>query len=171
MKRGNGAIIVKDQRVVSTGYNGTPAGLINCNQGGCRRCNRNVHQGLELDKCLCLHAEESAVLEAGRPRTLGATIYTTSFPCQLCTRKIIQAGIVRVVYNKNYDSVLSREMFSFTDIEIVQLNPETGVMQVTKRSGTRTSSQRQTEDLLESPLNLKRMKTSDSQAAHYPFNN
>lgn len=89
MKRGNGAIIVKDQRVISTGYNGTPFGLVNCNEGGCDRCNKNVHQGIDLDKCLCLHAEESAVMEAGRPRTLGATIYTTSFPCQLCTKMII----------------------------------------------------------------------------------
>ena len=126
MKRGNGAIITKDQRVISTGYNGMPFSLTNCNEGGCKRCNDNVHQGIDLDKCLCLHAEESAVMEAGRPRTLGATIYTTSFPCQLCTKMIIQAGIVRIVFNKNYDSILSKEMLSLTNIEIVQVNPETG---------------------------------------------
>lgn len=119
MKRGNGAVITKDCRVISTGYNGTPVGLVNCNQGGCRRCNENTKQGVDLDKCMCLHAEESAVLEAGRPRTMGATIYTTSFPCQLCTRKIIQAGIVRIVYNLNYDSTQSQEMLAMTDIEIV----------------------------------------------------
>ena len=66
MKRGIGAVIVQDNRVISTGYNGTPFGLINCNEGGCDRCNNNIAQGEELDKCLCLHAEESAVLEAGR---------------------------------------------------------------------------------------------------------
>ena len=85
-----------------------------------------MHQGIDLDKCLCLHAEESAVIEAGRPRTMGGTIYTTSYPCQLCTKMIIQAGIVRIVYNKDYDSVLSKEMLSLTNIEIVQNNPETG---------------------------------------------
>ena len=89
MKRGNGALITKDQRIVSTGYNGIPFGLPNCNEGGCKRCNDNVHQGIDLDKCLCLHAEESAVMEAGRPRCIGGTIYTTSFPCQLCTKMII----------------------------------------------------------------------------------
>ena len=119
MKRGNGAIITKDQRVISTGYNGTAFGLVNCNEGGCKRCNDNVHQGIDLDKCLCLHAEESAVIEAGRPRTLGATLYTTSYPCQLCTKMIIQAGIVRIIFNKNYDSELSKEMLSLTNIEIV----------------------------------------------------
>lgn len=81
MKSGIGAVIAKEQRVVSTGYNGTPCGLTNCNQGGCPRCNKNISQGKELDKCLCLHAEESAIIEAGRPRTIGATLYTTHFPC------------------------------------------------------------------------------------------
>jgi len=89
MKKGNGAIITKDNRVVSTGYNGTPFGLPNCNEGGCQRCNDNVRQGIDLDKCMCLHAEESAVMEAGRSRCMGATIYTTSYPCQLCTKMII----------------------------------------------------------------------------------
>ena len=89
MKRGNGAVITKDNRVISTGYNGTPFNLPNCNEGGCKRCNDNVGQGIDLQNCICLHAEESAVIEAGRPRTMGATIYTTSFPCQLCTKKII----------------------------------------------------------------------------------
>ena len=89
MKRGIGAIIVKDNRVISTGYNGMPFGLQNCNEGGCQRCNDNTAQGLDLDKCLCLHAEESAVLEAGRKQTLGATMYCTAFACQLCAKMII----------------------------------------------------------------------------------
>ena len=134
MKSGIGAVIAKDQRVVSTGYNGTPCGLTNCNQGGCPRCNKNISQGKELDKCLCLHAEESAIIEAGRPRTLGSTLYTTHFPCQLCTRKIIQAGIIRVVYAKNYDSQLSREMLNMTNIEVVQIDPETGSTHMVKRA-------------------------------------
>jgi dCMP deaminase len=120
MKRGNGAVIVKDFRIVSTGYNGTPFKHKNCNEGGCVRCNSNVSQGLELDKCKCLHAEESAVLEAGRKKAMGSTIYTTSFPCLLCTKMIIQAGIKRIVFNKDYDSELSKEMLSQSeDIEIV----------------------------------------------------
>ena len=123
MKRGNGALITKDFRIISTGYNGTPFGLKNCNEGGCKRCNGNAAQGIDLDKCLCLHAEESAVLEAGRPRTMGCTIYTTSFPCLLCTKAIIQAGINRIVYNREYDSTLSKEMLAMTDIEIVQHSP------------------------------------------------
>ena len=112
MKKGNGAIITMHNRIVSTGYNGTPFGLTNCNEGGCERCNDNVRQGIDLDKCKCLHAEESAVMEAGRNRCMGATIYTTSYPCLLCTKMIIQGGIKRIVYNKPYDSKLSQGMIT-----------------------------------------------------------
>ena len=88
MKRGNGAVIVKDFRMISTGYNGTPFKHLNCNEGGCPRCNSTsvtngaatgattpVKSGVGLDQCLCLHAEENALLEAGRDRVEGGVIY------------------------------------------------------------------------------------------------
>lgn len=68
MKRRVGCILVKDSRIVATGYNGTPRGLRNCNEGGCARCNGNAPCGMGLDRCLCMHAEENALLEAGRSR-------------------------------------------------------------------------------------------------------
>lgn len=68
MKRRVGCILVKDSRIVATGYNGTPRGLRNCNEGGCGRCNGNAPCGMGLDRCLCMHAEENALLEAGRSR-------------------------------------------------------------------------------------------------------
>ena len=80
---------MKDNRIISTGYNGTPGGTKNCNEGGCARCNSNIGQGRDLDKCKCLHAEESAVMEAGRKACKDATIYTTAFPCLLCTKMIV----------------------------------------------------------------------------------
>jgi dCMP deaminase len=66
MKRSVGAILVKNKRIVSTGYNGTPFGFENCYEGGCKRCNGNTLSGKSLDKCSCLHAEENAILEAGK---------------------------------------------------------------------------------------------------------
>ncbi|CAO3600241.1 unnamed protein product [Absidia cylindrospora] len=68
MKRRIGCILVKDSRVIATGYNGTPRGLLNCNEGGCQRCNDATPCGIGLNHCLCMHAEESALLEAGRGR-------------------------------------------------------------------------------------------------------
>lgn len=103
MKRRVGCVIVKDRRLVATGYNGTPSRVRNCMEGGCPRCNGAASkQGVGLDLCLCLHAEENAIIEAGRERCEGGTLYTNLFPCILCAKKIIQAGILRVVYAMNY---------------------------------------------------------------------
>jgi dCMP deaminase len=66
MKRRVGAVLIRNNRVLSTGYNGTPRGLINCAEGGCSRCNGGAAGGTALDECLCLHAEENALLECGR---------------------------------------------------------------------------------------------------------
>lgn len=102
MKRSVGCIIVKDKRVVATGYNGTAKGLINCCDGGCPRCNGNARCGEGLETCLCLHAEDNALLEAGRVRCDGATLYCTHAPCLGCSIKLIQCGISRIVYAKEY---------------------------------------------------------------------
>jgi dCMP deaminase len=89
MKRRVGAVLVMNKRVISTGYNGTPRGLRNCNEGGCARCNSTsvssmasangtvtpIKSGVALDECLCLHAEENALLEAGRDRAEGGVMY------------------------------------------------------------------------------------------------
>ena len=102
MKRAVGAVIVNDLRIVSTGYNGTPFGSLNCNQGGCERCNSNAPSGVRLDECLCIHAEENAVIEAGRAKANGGTIYVTLSPCLTCSKTVVQAGIKRIVYNRKY---------------------------------------------------------------------
>ncbi|EMD41966.1 hypothetical protein CERSUDRAFT_120846 [Gelatoporia subvermispora B] len=100
MKRRVGAILVRNKRILATGYNGTPRGLRNCNEGGCTRCNTASETS---DECVCLHAEENALLEAGRERVGdGAVLYCNTCPCLKCTIKIIQTGIKEVVYNLSY---------------------------------------------------------------------
>ncbi|WWD15756.1 hypothetical protein CI109_100178 [Kwoniella shandongensis] len=103
MKRRVGALLVRSKRILSTGYNGTPRGTKNCNQGGCRRCNGSARGGEALDECLCLHAEENALLEAGRER-IGddSVIYCNTCPCLRCSVKIVQCGVREVVYNQSY---------------------------------------------------------------------
>ncbi|EAU34686.1 deoxycytidylate deaminase [Aspergillus terreus NIH2624] len=104
MKRRVGCVLVRDHRVISTGYNGTPRHLKNCNEGGCPRCNRGEGGGVGLSTCLCLHAEENALLEAGRERIReGAILYCDTCPCLTCTVKIAQVGISEVVYSQGYN--------------------------------------------------------------------
>lgn len=96
-----GALVVKGNRIVSTGYNGTPSGMVNCLDGGCRRCAaRDFPSGSGYDLCICVHAEQNALLAAARfgISVGGSTLYTTSRPCFGCTKEIIQAKVAEVVY-------------------------------------------------------------------------
>lgn len=104
VKRKVAAVIVKDKRIISTGYNGTPRGVKNCNEGGCPRCNDLTKSGKDLGECLCSHGEENAITQAAYHGVSikDATIYTTFSPCLLCTKMIINSGIREVVYNAEY---------------------------------------------------------------------
>ena len=98
------AVLVKDKRIISTGYNGTPRGIKNCNEGGCPRCSSNAPSGEKLGECLCCHAEENSIVQAAYHgiSVAGATLYTTYSPCLLCSKMIINAGIKEVVYKQRY---------------------------------------------------------------------
>jgi dCMP deaminase len=97
-----GAVIAKDGRIVSTGYNGTPRNMPNCLDSGCLRCaNRQAYPpGTGYDLCICVHAEQNAVLAAARfgIAVEGGTVYTTMQPCFNCMKEMLQAGIQRVLY-------------------------------------------------------------------------
>ncbi len=104
VKRKVAALIVKDKRIISTGYNGTPRGTRNCSEGGCPRCNSFGESGKNLEECVCSHGEENAIVQASYHgiSIKDSTIYTTFSPCLLCTKMIINAGIKEVVYNVDY---------------------------------------------------------------------
>jgi dCMP deaminase len=97
-----GALIVVGDRVVSTGYNGTPSGMTNCLDGGCDRCSNrgNYESGKGYDLCICVHAEQNALLSAARHgiAVQGGTMYSTMRPCFGCTKELLQAGIAQVYY-------------------------------------------------------------------------
>jgi len=104
VKRKVGAVIAVDRRIISTGYNGTPRGVRNCNEGGCPRCNSFVKDGTRLDECLCSHGEENAITQAAYHgvSVRGGSLYTTVSPCLMCTKMIINAGLEEVAYNAAY---------------------------------------------------------------------
>lgn len=102
-----GAVIVRNNRIVSTGYNGVPDGVLNCLDGGCLRCaNRDVTytSGEAYDLCICVHAEQNALLSAARfgISVEDGTVYTTMQPCLGCLKELIQAHIKRVVYSNRW---------------------------------------------------------------------
>ena len=127
LKRKYGAIIVKDDAVISTGYNGSPRGFENCcDIGECPRIKRNLHQGEGYGMCRAVHAEANALLNCSREQTLGADLYLAGLtpadnsvhrakPCPLCARLIIQAGIRNVYLRtgegaENYTVVPAKEL-------------------------------------------------------------
>jgi dCMP deaminase len=98
------AVIVKDQRIISTGYNGTPRGVKNCFEGGCPRTSSNSSSGSDLGNGICNHAEENAIIQAAYHGVSikDSTLYCTLSPCLLCAKMIINAGIREVVYETEY---------------------------------------------------------------------
>lgn len=126
MKRRVGCVLVgRERRVISTGYNGTPRGIRNCADGGCPRCNEGNSSGVGLATCLCIHAEENALLEAGRERIRdGSVLYCDTCPCLTCSIKICQVGIGEVVYAHGYS--MDKEaaaVFSQAGVKLRQFIP------------------------------------------------
>ena len=98
------AVIVRDRRIISTGYNGTPRGIANCDEGGCTRCNSDAPSGHSLGDCICCHAEENAIVQAAYHgiSVKDGILYCTISPCLMCTKMIINAGLSEVVYEHEY---------------------------------------------------------------------
>ncbi len=104
LRRQVAAVIVNGRRIISTGYNGTPSGIRNCNEGGCPRCASDAPPGEQLGDCICAHAEENAIVQAAYHGVAlkDSVLYCTDSPCLLCAKMIITAGIKEVVYEHIY---------------------------------------------------------------------
>lgn len=127
MKRHVAALIVKDKRIISTGYNGTPRGVTNCDEGGCARCNSYAPSGKDLGECVCSHGEENAIVQSAYHgiSVKDGVLYTTFSPCLYCTKLIINAGIKEVVYNEEYPmSELSQQLLKQAGVAIRKVKIE-----------------------------------------------
>lgn len=120
LRRHAGAVVVKERMVLSTGYNDTPRGLPNCGEGGCARCASDTPSGQALDTCLCLHAEQNAIIQAAYHGVAiaGSTIYTTHQPCLTCAKMIVNAGIRRIVFAGDYPDPLALEMLEHAAVTL-----------------------------------------------------
>jgi dCMP deaminase len=125
VKRKVAAVVTRDRRIISTGYNGTPRGTTNCNEGGCPRCNDLAPGGTRLDECVCSHAEENAITQAAYHGVSlkGGTVYTTFSPCLQCTKMIINAGLAEVVFQSEYPlGQVSFDLLAEAGIKLRQLD-------------------------------------------------
>ncbi len=123
LRRQVGAVIVKEKQILSTGYNGSPSGLLHCDQVGCLRQNLSVPSGERHEICRAVHAEQNALVQAARHGVaiLGADLYVTHQPCVLCIKLLINAGIRRVVYASSYPDQLAVSIAGEAGLELVQL--------------------------------------------------
>lgn len=119
LRRQVGAVVVKDKRLLTSGYNGAPQGLAHCLEVGCLRDKLGVTSGQRHELCRGLHAEQNAIVQAALHGVsiAGATLYCTHQPCSACTKMIINAGIRRIVYEYPYPDELSRDLLTEAGIE------------------------------------------------------
>ena len=121
-RRSVGAVIVKDKRILSTGYNGAPSGLSHCLDIGCLREKLMVASGQRHELCRGIHAEQNAIIQAAYHGFSIKTsiLYCTNLPCSICTKMIINAGICRIYYQEGYADELSLTMLGEAGVEAVQ---------------------------------------------------
>ena len=121
LRRQVGAVIVKDKRILTTGYNGAPSGLDHCDKTGCMREKLNIPSGQRHELCRALHAEMNAILQAAQYGiSLGESIiYCTNQPCIICAKMIINAGIKRVVVLSSYPDEFAGKFLKEANIEVV----------------------------------------------------
>ena len=116
-----GAVIVRDKRVMTTGYNGAPAGVRTCvERGECMRSRLGIASGTRHEMCYAVHAEQNAIIQAAKlgVEIAGATLYCTHQPCILCAKMIVNAGIVRVVYGEGYPDEFALEILQEAGVRV-----------------------------------------------------
>ncbi|KKP67601.1 MAG: hypothetical protein UR68_C0008G0004 [Candidatus Roizmanbacteria bacterium GW2011_GWA2_35_19] len=124
LRREVGCILVKDLRIMATGYNGAPHGIVDCSKGGCVRCQKR-HKGeldsrMDEESCVCIHAEQNSIIQAAYLglATKGATLFSTTNPCSSCAKMLINAGIKRVVCRMEHHDKAGIELLKKAGVKV-----------------------------------------------------
>jgi len=122
LRRKVGAVLVKDRRILATGYNGAPQGLPHCDETGCLREKLKVPSGVRHEICRGLHAEQNVIIQAALHGVSikGSTLYITCAPCSICAKMIINAGIKRVIYEDSYPDEMAEEFLKKAKVEVTR---------------------------------------------------
>ncbi|HRU54902.1 MAG TPA: cytidine/deoxycytidylate deaminase family protein [Candidatus Sumerlaeia bacterium] len=125
LRRQVGAVLVKDKRILATGYNGAPSGLEHCSEVGCLRQQMNIPSGERHEICRGAHAEQNAIAQAALlgVSTRDSEIYVTAHPCSVCAKILINAGVKRIVFEGVYPDPLSVEMLACSHVKTEKYNP------------------------------------------------
>lgn len=123
IRRKVGAIIVKDRRILTTGYNGAPSRTQHCLATGCLREKLEIPSGERHEMCRGVHAEQNAIVQAAYHGVSikDSTLYCTTLPCSICAKMIINAGITQVIYESGYDDTLSKEFLTEANVKLIQI--------------------------------------------------
>lgn len=129
LRRHVGAVIVKDKRLLATGYNGAPSGLPHCLEVGCLRDQMKIPSGERHELCRAIHAEQNALVQAAAfgVSVKGAKIYSTTYPCSLCAKMLINAGIEEIIVMDGYPDAMASEMLQQAGIEVRKVMPEDNI--------------------------------------------
>lgn len=118
-----GAVITRDKRILTTGYNGASAGILSCKERGeCLRKKLNIPSGTRHEVCYAVHAEQNAIIQAAKlgVSVEGATLYCTHQPCVICAKMIINAGIKKVIFKNGYPDEFSMQLFGEAKLEVIK---------------------------------------------------
>jgi len=123
-RRQVGAVVVRDKRILATGYNGAPTGLPHCLDIGCLREELGVASGERHELCRGLHAEQNVIIQAAYHgvSVKGATLYCTNLPCSICSKMLINAGIGQIIYQEGYADPMAQEMLKLTNVKLTQVD-------------------------------------------------
>ena len=124
LRRAVGAVVVKDKRILTTGYNGAPSGIRHCKDAGCLRKALNVASGERHELCRGIHAEQNAIIQAAfhGVSIRGSTLFCTNLPCSICAKMIINAGIRRIFYLSGYADAIAAEMLQEASVETIKMD-------------------------------------------------
>lgn len=123
LRRQVGAVIVRDKRILTTGYNGAPAGVENCvGKGECLRNRLKIESGTHAEICYSVHAEQNAIIQAAREglSLKGCVLYCTHQPCVVCAKMIINAGIKEVIYKEGYPDNFSVDICKEAGVKLIR---------------------------------------------------
>ncbi len=126
LRRSVGAVIVKDKRILATGYNGAPSGIPHCTDIGCLRKEMNIASGERHELCRGIHAEQNAIIQAAYHGVSirNAILFCTNLPCSICAKMLINAGVTEICYKTGYADAMSQEMFAAVGMNVYRLDAD-----------------------------------------------